>query len=110
MKKFEFTGMEKTNDRSEVMVDLIADDEARERQLLLGKYRNLEHELDGMKDQLDQESASRDDLARQFNKADAEANMWRQRYETEAVAKAEELEMAKMKASVKYIFSKFAGW
>merc|ERR1712241_4710 len=75
----------------------VADDEARERHLLLGKYRNIEHELDGVKDNLEEEIASREDVCRQVNMAESESNMWRQRYETEAVAKAEELEMAKMK-------------
>merc|ERR1719361_3016923 len=75
----------------------VADDEARERHLLLGKYRNIEHELDGVKDNLEEEIASREDVCRQVNKSESESNMWRQRYETEAVAKAEELEMAKMK-------------
>jgi len=75
----------------------VADDEARERHLLLGKYRNIEHELDGVKDNLEEEIASREDVCRQVNKGESESNMWRQRYETEAVAKAEELEMAKMK-------------
>jgi len=50
-----------------------------------------------MKDALDEETATREDCCRQFKKAEAEGNMWRQRYETEAVAKAEELEMAKIK-------------
>jgi len=75
----------------------IADDEARERGLLLGKYKNLEHELDGMKENLDEELASREDCNRQTNKAEGEASMWRSKYESEAVAKAEELEMTKMK-------------
>jgi len=75
----------------------IADDEARERSLLLGKFKNLEHELDGMKENLDEESSSREDVNRQTNKAEGEAFMWRSKYESEAVAKAEELEMTKMK-------------
>jgi len=75
----------------------IADDEARERGLLLGKYKNLEHELDGMKENLDEEISSREDFQRQTNKAEGEAAMWRCKYESEAVAKAEELEMTKMK-------------
>merc|ERR1711936_1313979 len=36
-------------------VKALCDNEARERQLLLGKYRNLEHELDGAKEALDEE-------------------------------------------------------
>ena len=74
-----------------------ADEEAKERQSLLGKYKNLEHELDGMKFQLDEESANKDDVARQLAKASQEADMWRQKYEIDGLAKAEELEMSKMK-------------
>jgi myosin heavy subunit len=75
----------------------IADNEGRERQLLLGKHKNIEHELDGMKEQLAEESAGREDVARQILKSESEAAMWRSKYELEAVAKAEELEMTKMK-------------
>merc|ERR1719213_89304 len=38
-------------------VKALCDNEARERQLLLGKFRNLEHELDGAKEALDEEAA-----------------------------------------------------
>merc|ERR1719226_420304 len=79
-----------------------ADAEARERQLMLGKFKNVEHELDGLKEQLDGESADREDVARQTNKAESEAAMWRQKYETDAVAKAEELEMTKMKLQARF--------
>ena len=73
------------------------DDESRERSLLLGKFNNIEHEVDGLLGQLDEELASCEDVCRQTNKSETEASMWRARYETEAVAKAEELEMTKMK-------------
>merc|ERR1712015_25749 len=75
----------------------VADNEARERHLLLGKYKNLEHELDGIKENLDEECASREEVSRQINKAEGEASQWRCKYETDAVAKAEDLEMTKMK-------------
>merc|ERR1712112_243047 len=38
-------------------VKALCDNEARERGLLLGKYRNLEHELDGAREALDGETA-----------------------------------------------------
>merc|ERR1712055_295784 len=82
-------------------VKAAADDEARERGLLLGKFRNLEHELDGAKEAFDEETAGRDNILRQVNKAEGEASMWRAKYETEALAKAEELEMVKMKLSAR---------
>jgi len=78
-------------------VKSLADNEARERSLLLGKFRNLEHEVDGARGALDEESSSRDNVLRQVSKAEGDANMWRAKYENDAVAKAEELEMTKMK-------------
>merc|ERR1711971_1405812 len=75
----------------------VADAEARERHLLVGKFKNLEHELDGMKEHLDEESSSCDDIIRQTIKAEGEGHSWLSKYESDAVAKAEELEMTKMK-------------
>merc|ERR1719167_452537 len=82
-------------------VKSLADNEARERSVLLGKFRNLEHEVDGAKEALDEESSSRDNVLRQVSKAEGDASMWRAKYETEAVAKAEELEMTKMKLAAR---------
>merc|ERR1712088_794139 len=75
----------------------VADEEAKERHSLLGKFKNLEHEVDGIKEQLDEESAAKEDIQRLLNKAVQESDMWRQKYESEGLAKSEELEMAKMK-------------
>merc|ERR1719228_3167066 len=82
-------------------VKALCDNEARERQLLLGKFRNLEHELDGAKEVLDEEVATRDNTLRLLAKAEGDASLWRQKYETDAVAKAEELEMTKMKLTAR---------
>merc|ERR1711899_408293 len=75
----------------------VADDEGKERMSLLGKFKNLEHELDGIKEQLEEETGGKDDILRQVAKAVGEADMWRAKYEQEGLAKAEDLEMAKMK-------------
>merc|ERR1712223_1727618 len=73
-------------------VKALCDNEARDRQLLLGKYRNLEHEVDVAKEALDEEAAGRDNVLRLNAKAEGDAAAMRQKYEMEAVAKAEELE------------------
>merc|ERR1712033_30097 len=83
-------------------VKSLADNEARGRSLLLGKFRNLEHEVDGAKEALDEESSSRDNVLRQASKAEGDAALWRAKYESEAVAKAEELEMTKMKLVARF--------
>merc|ERR1719471_397929 len=75
----------------------VADNEAKERQSLLGKYRNAEHDVACMKDHYDEEVSSKENVIRQMSKANAEAEMMKLRYEKEGVAKAEELEMAKLK-------------
>jgi len=74
-----------------------ADDEAKERQSLLGKFKNLEHELEGNREHMDEETASREDVLRLLAKASQESDMWRSKYELEGIAKAEEIEMTKMK-------------
>merc|ERR1712062_246816 len=75
----------------------VADDEGKERHSLLGKFKNLEHELDGIREQLEEESQAKEDISRQYQKAQQESDMWRGKYESEGVAKAEEIEMSKMK-------------
>merc|ERR1712147_573929 len=82
-------------------VKACCDNEARERQLLLGKYRNLEHEVDVAKEALDEEAAGRDNVLRLNAKAEGDAAAMRQKYEQDAVAKAEELEMTKMKLAAR---------
>merc|ERR1719173_328474 len=59
----------------------IADNEAKERVSLLGKYRNLEHMADGRRENYDEEAGAKENLARQLNKALGDADMWRQKYE-----------------------------
>merc|ERR1712241_1608327 len=76
---------------------VVADGEAKDRAALLGKFKNLEHELDGVKEHLDEESGIKEDLLRQVAKANNEADMWRSKYETEGIAKAEDIEMNKLK-------------
>merc|ERR1719398_6736 len=75
----------------------IADNEAKERVSLLGKFRNMEHMADGLRENYDEEAGAKENLARQLNKALGDADAWRQKYEIDGIAKAEELEMAKLK-------------
>ncbi|KXJ68998.1 hypothetical protein RP20_CCG000603 [Aedes albopictus] len=75
----------------------LADEEARERATLLGKFRNLEHDLDNLREQVEEEAEGKGDIQRQLSKSNAEAQLWRSKYESEGVARAEELEEAKRK-------------
>lgn len=75
----------------------LADEESRERATLLGKFRNLEHDLDNLREQVEEEAEGKADLQRQLSKANAEAQLWRSKYESDGVARSEELEEAKRK-------------
>nr|XP_045582189.1 myosin heavy chain, muscle-like isoform X2 [Procambarus clarkii] len=79
----------------------VADEDSKERAILLGKYRNLEHDIDGLREQLDEESESKTDLQRQLTKANAESQMWRSKYESEGVARAEEIEASRLKLAAR---------
>merc|ERR1719323_1412295 len=82
-------------------IKALCDNEARERQLLLGKYRNLEHEVDVAKEALDEEVSGRENILRLNAKAEGDAAAMRQKYEQDAVQKAEELGMTKMKLTAR---------
>merc|ERR1719309_742724 len=79
----------------------VAYDEGKERVTLLGKYRNLEHDLDGLREQLNEEADAKWELSRNLQRATAEANMYRAKYESEGIARAEELEAARLKISAR---------
>ena len=75
----------------------VANNEAKERVALLGKFRNLEHELEGLKQNFDEEAGYHENVCRNLNKSLGEADMWRQKFEIEGMGKAEELEMGRLK-------------
>merc|ERR1712055_785114 len=77
----------------------LADAETRERINLLGKMRNLQHELTVMKEHLDEEYEAKQEVERQLSKAFADIQLWKTRYETEGVARAEEIERDKSKVA-----------
>merc|ERR1719365_489028 len=75
----------------------VANHEAKERVSLLGKYRNLEHEVDGLKQNMDEETGAKENVLHTLKKAHGEADTWRQKFEIEGMGKAEELEMSSLK-------------
>merc|ERR1719309_1755953 len=75
----------------------LADAETRERINLLGKMRNMQHELNVMKEHLDEEYEAKQEVERQLSKAFSDIQLWKTRYETEGVARSEEIERDKSK-------------
>merc|ERR1711990_1242635 len=56
-----------------------------------------EHELDGLKQVFDEEVGAKENVTRQVGKAQGDSDMWRQKYEIDGMARAEELAMAQLK-------------
>ena len=93
-----------SKDRSSLTTQLedskrLADAETRERINLLGKMRNLQHELEVMKEHLDEECDAKCEVERQLSKAFADIQLWKTRYETEGVARTEEIQKDKNKVA-----------
>ena len=67
----------------------------------MGKMRNLEHELEVMREHLDEECEAKQEIARQLSKAFADIQLWKTRYETEGLARIEEIERDKSKVAAR---------
>merc|ERR1712002_899121 len=65
----------------------MADDESRDRAQLLGKFRNLEHDIATMRAKLEEEADMKADLHRQLSRANADVQMYKAKYESEGVAR-----------------------
>ncbi|ROT81952.1 myosin heavy chain type a [Penaeus vannamei] len=79
----------------------LSEEEGRARATLLGKFRNLEHDIQTLRQQLDEENDAKADVLRMLSKANAEALMWHSKYESEGVARVEEIEAARMKLAAR---------
>ncbi|CAL4161984.1 unnamed protein product [Meganyctiphanes norvegica] len=79
----------------------MADNENKDRVTLLGKYRNLEHDIDGLREQLNEETDAKYELTRAVSRANADAQMYRAKYESEGIARAEELEACRLKIAAR---------
>ncbi|MPC23537.1 Myosin heavy chain, muscle [Portunus trituberculatus] len=79
----------------------LADEESRDRATLLGKCRNLEHDIESLREQLEIESEAKGDVQRMLSRASAEAQMWRSKYENEGVARVEEIEASRLKLAAR---------
>ena len=64
--------------------------------------RNLQHELEVMKEHLEEEADAKMEVERQLSKAFADIQLWKTRYETEGVARCEKIaSLEKAKACAK---------
>merc|ERR1719369_1564818 len=79
----------------------MADDESRDRAQLLGKFRNLEHDIATMRAKIEEQADMKADVQRQYSRAYSEYEMYKAKYETKGVTRAEELYAANEKLKVR---------
>merc|ERR1712179_301930 len=73
------------------------DDDSRDRATLLGKFRNLEHDIATMRAKIEEQADMKADVQRQYSRANADVQMYKAKYESEGVTRAEELDAARLK-------------
>jgi len=77
------------------------EDDERRRSLLEANLHSVEVELESVRVQLEEESEARLDLERQLIKANGESQAWKSKYDSEASARAEEVEELRRKYSAR---------
>merc|ERR1719189_412812 len=75
----------------------LADAEARDRASLLTKFKMLSTECENLKMRIDEEAEKKNDALKALSKAQAEIQLWKSKYETEALGRIDELEGGKAK-------------
>ncbi|KAK4877348.1 hypothetical protein RN001_009854 [Aquatica leii] len=74
-----------------------AEDDERKRSLLEAQLHQVEIELESIRVQLEEESEARLDLERQLVKSQGDVQIWKSKYETECLSRAEEVEELRRK-------------
>jgi myosin heavy chain 6/7 len=75
----------------------LAEAESHDKACLVGKFRALESDLENLRERIEEENAHKAEYQRQLSKAVADAQIWKSKFTTEAMARIEDLENAKAK-------------
>merc|ERR1712127_400935 len=75
----------------------LGDGESRDRAALLTKFKALSTEAENLKMKIDEESEKKNDVLKALSKAQSEIQLWKSKYETEALGRIDELESGKHK-------------
>merc|ERR1712083_323322 len=75
----------------------LGDGEARDRATLLTKFKNLTTEAENLRMRIDEESDKKNDGLKALSKAQSEIQLWKSKYEVEALGRIDELEGGKQK-------------
>merc|ERR1712038_354106 len=75
----------------------LGDGEARDRAALLTKFKSLTTEAENLRMRIDEESEKKNDALKALSKAQAEVQLWKSKYDVEALGRIDELEGSKHK-------------
>ena len=75
----------------------LADAEARDRASLMTKFKMLSTECENLKMRIEEEADKKNDALKALSKAQSEIQLWKSKYETEALGRIDELEGGKAK-------------
>merc|ERR1719480_137061 len=75
----------------------LGDGEARDRATLMTKYKSLTTEAENLRMRIDEESEKKNDALKALSKAQSEIQLWKSKYEVEALGRIDELEGGKQK-------------
>merc|ERR1711899_561387 len=79
----------------------LGDSEARDRAALLARFKNLNSELEKSKDRIEEESEKKSDALKALSKAQAEMQLWKSKFETEAMGRIDELDGSRQKLNAR---------
>ena len=79
----------------------LGDSEGRDRASLLSKFKNMNSQLENLRERIEEESEKKSDALKALSKAHAEIQLWKSKFETEGLARIEELEGGKQKLSAR---------
>ncbi|XP_051828184.1 myosin-16 [Antechinus flavipes] len=77
------------------------EEESKSRSAAVVSLANTKHDLDLIKEQLEEEQGGKSELQRLVSKLNTEVTTWRTKYETDAIQKTEELEETKRKLAAR---------
>merc|ERR1719154_975626 len=75
----------------------LADAEARDRASLMTKFKMLTTECENLKMRIEEEADKKNDALKALSKAQSEIQLWKSKYETEALGRIDELESGRSK-------------
>merc|ERR1711899_508833 len=79
----------------------LGDSEARDRAALLAKFKNLNGELENLRDRIEEESEKKSDALKALSKAQAEIQLWKSKFETDALGRIDELDSSRQKLNAR---------